>query len=95
MAWLALCEMYLGRWDDAGEHALDIVQQATHRTTSRVMALVALGRLRARRGDPGVAEALDEALELALASGTLQRIAPVRAARAEAAWLRGDHARGG
>ena len=90
MAWMALCEMYLGRWDDASEHAIDVVQQATHRTTSRVMALVALGRLRSRRGDPGVAEALDEALELALASGTLQRIAPVRAARAEAAWLRGD-----
>jgi len=89
-AWLALCEMYLGRWDDAGERALDIVRQITHRTTSRVMALVALGRLRARRGDPGVAEALDEALELALASGTLQRIGPVRAARAEAAWLCGD-----
>jgi len=90
MAWLALCEMYLGRWDDAGEHAVDIVEQTTHRTTSRVMALVALGRLRARRGDPGVAEALNEALELALASDTLQRIAPVRAARAEAAYLRGD-----
>lgn len=89
-SWLALCEMYLGHWDDAGEHALDVIQQATHRTTSRVMALVALGRLRARRGDPGVAETLDEALELARASGTLQRIAPVRAARAEAAWLRGD-----
>ncbi|UUZ71292.1 response regulator transcription factor [Polaromonas sp. P1(28)-8] len=89
-AWLALCEMYLGRWDDAAEHAQDIVQQTTHRTTSRIMALVALGRLQARRGDPGVAETLDEALELALASDTLQRIAPVRAARAEAACLRGD-----
>ena len=90
VSWLALCEMYLGHWDDAGEHALDIVQQTTHRTTSRVMALVALGRLRARRGDPGVIETLDEALELALDSDTLQRIAPVRAARAEAAHLRGD-----
>jgi len=90
VAWLALCEMYLGDWDDAAEHALDIVQRTGDRSTSRVMALVALGRLRARRGDPGVVETLDEALELALASGTLQRIAPVRAARAEAAWLRGD-----
>ncbi len=90
VAWLALVEMYLGRWEDAGEHALDIVQQTTHRTTSRVMALVALGRLRARRGDDGVTEILDEALELALASDTLQRIAPVRAVRAEAAYLRGD-----
>jgi DNA-binding CsgD family transcriptional regulator/tetratricopeptide (TPR) repeat protein len=90
MAWLALCEMYLGLWDDAQERALDIVHQTTNRTTSRVMALVALGRLRARRGEAGVDEVLDEALELAQASGTLQRVAPVRAARAEAAWLRGD-----
>ncbi|HKX40055.1 MAG TPA: AAA family ATPase, partial [Burkholderiaceae bacterium] len=63
IAWLALCEMYLGQWDDAQEHALDIVEQTAHRTTSRVMALVALGRLRARRGDAGVSEVLDEALE--------------------------------
>ena len=90
MAWLALCEMYQGRWTDAVEHALVIVRRNNERTTSRVMALVALGRVRARRGDPGADDVLDEALELALASNTLQRVAPVRAARAEAAWLRGD-----
>ena len=90
VAWLALTEMYLGRWDDALELARDSVLQATHRSTGRVMALVALGRLRARRGDADAAEVLDEALELALASGTLQRVAPARAARAEAAYLRGN-----
>ena len=90
VAWLALCELHLGQWDDAREHALDVVQQATSPTTSRVMALAALGRLQARRGEPEAARTLDEALALALASGTLQRIAPVRCARAEAAWLRGD-----
>ena len=90
VAWLALCEMHLGRWDDALELAHDAVQQAARRSTARVMALVALGRLCARRGDDGATAALDEALELALASGTLQRVAPVRAARAEAAFLRGD-----
>jgi DNA-binding CsgD family transcriptional regulator len=37
-----------------------------------------------------VAAALDEALDLAAPTGTLQRLAPVRAARAEAAWLAGD-----
>ena len=89
VAWLALCELHLGQWDDAREHALDIVQQATP-NTSRVMALVALGRLQARRGEPEAAATLDDALALALASGTLQRVAPVRCARAEAAWLRGD-----
>ena len=90
MAWLALSEMHLGRWDDAVELAHDSVLQAAKRSTARVMALVALGRMRARRGDEGAMDALDEALELALASGTLQRVAPARAARAEAAHLRGD-----
>jgi DNA-binding CsgD family transcriptional regulator len=90
VAWLALCELHLGRWDDAREHALDVVQQPAHPTTSRVMALAALGRLQARCGEPQAAPTLDEALVLARTSGTLQRVAPVRCARAEAAWLRGD-----
>ena len=90
VAWLALCELHLGHWDDAREHALDIVQQAAHPTTSRVMALTALGRLQARRGEPQARETLAEALALAQSSGTLQRVAPVRCARAEAAWLQGD-----
>jgi len=92
VAWLALCELHLGQWDDAREHALDIVQQDAHPTTSRVMALVALGRLQARRGEPDASRTLDEALALAQSSGTLQRVAPVRCARAEAAWSRGDRA---
>ena len=46
--------------------------------------------MRARRGDPGVADVLDEALETALGGGHLQRLGHVRAARAEAAWLAGD-----
>ena len=91
IAWLGLCEMYRGRWDDAVERATDAINlTASLRNTSRVMALVALGRVQCRRGDPGAAATLDEALELALASQTLQRLGPVRAARAEAAWWRGD-----
>jgi DNA-binding CsgD family transcriptional regulator len=49
-----------------------------------------LGRLRARRADPGVWEALDEALALARGSDELQRLAPVAVARAEAHWLEGQ-----
>lgn len=90
-SWLARTEMYLGHWEDAAEHALDVLQETQdQRSTSRIMALVALGRVRARRGDDGVAQVLDEALALAQASGTAERMAPVHAARAEAAWLRGD-----
>ncbi len=86
-AWLALTRLFQGRWAEASELATSIVERPYVATISRIMALVALGRVRARRGDPGVAAALDEALELALQTDTLQRLAPVRAARAEAAWL--------
>lgn len=90
LSWLALCEVYLGRWEDAAIHAHEVIAPTRHGTTSRIMALVALGRIHARRGEPAAGARLDEALELATATGTLQRLAPVKAARAEHALLRGD-----
>jgi DNA-binding CsgD family transcriptional regulator len=89
-SWLALCESYLGRWDEAVRHALDVIEGTDDRTISRVYALVALGRVRARRGEPDARVVLDEALVLAGSSDALPRAAPVRAARAEAAYLAGD-----
>lgn len=91
-AWLALTLLYQGRWQEAGDHAVAVVNCPNFSLVSKVMALVALGRLRVRRGDPGAAAALDEALDLARQTNTLQRLAPVYAARAEAAWLAGDKA---
>jgi DNA-binding CsgD family transcriptional regulator len=93
-AWLSLVEAYTGRWDQAAQTAQDVLQKAPD-PISRISALIALGRIRARRGDPGADDALDEALELALPGGHLQRLGHVRAARAEAAWLAGDAARAG
>jgi DNA-binding CsgD family transcriptional regulator len=49
-----------------------------------------LGLLRARRGDPDIDTPLAEARDLAVPTGELQRIVPALAARAEAAWLRGN-----
>jgi DNA-binding CsgD family transcriptional regulator/tetratricopeptide (TPR) repeat protein len=89
-AWLALCDLRGGRWDAAGECASHVVERTGATSISRLTALVALGRLRGLRGDPAAHSTLDEALTLAGVSDTLQRLAPVRAARAEAAWLRGD-----
>jgi DNA-binding CsgD family transcriptional regulator len=92
-AWLALVCVYQGRWSDAADLASEVLRSADLAVVSRIMALVAIGRLRARRGDPGAWTALDEALALASSTGTLQRLAPVRAARAEAAFLGGDRLR--
>ena len=85
-AWRSLCDMYQGRWELAGERAHAAVEREAGGSTNRLMALVALARLRNRRGDPGAQQVLDEALALARQSGTLQRLAPVHCARAEAAW---------
>ena len=92
-SWLALTRLYQGRWAEAGDTARPLVERAHVASISRIMALVALGRLRARRGDPGGAACLDEALQLATGTQTLQRLGPVRAARAEAAWLADDRER--
>jgi DNA-binding CsgD family transcriptional regulator/tetratricopeptide (TPR) repeat protein len=89
LAWRALVYVHRGRWDAATEAAREVLDAATA-AISRIMALVALGRVRVRRGDPDARPVLDEALELALRTGTLQRLAPVRAARAEAAYVAGD-----
>ena len=58
-------------------------------TFPRSVALVSLALVRARRGDPDVWALLDEARDLSEPTGELSRIAPVAAARGEAAWLTG------
>jgi DNA-binding CsgD family transcriptional regulator len=92
VAWQALIQVYQGQWDDAGNTAAELLQSPNLSALSRMVILVALGRLRARRGDPGVWEVLDAALELARQTNTIQRLAPVHAARAEAAWIAGERA---
>jgi DNA-binding CsgD family transcriptional regulator/tetratricopeptide (TPR) repeat protein len=89
-AWQAISCMHRGRWSEAGVLAAGVLERQAHGTISRMMALLAAGRLRARRGDPDVWVALDEAISIAEPTGTLQRIGPIRAARAEAFWLAGE-----
>jgi DNA-binding CsgD family transcriptional regulator len=89
-AWLALTHLYLGEWNEAAEAATLVLQRPSISAVSQIMALLALGRLRTRRGDPGAMEALDSALEVAEKTKQLQRLGPVRAARAEAEWIAGD-----
>jgi DNA-binding CsgD family transcriptional regulator len=89
-AWQSLILVLRGRWAEGGDLAASVARRAGASAISTTMAHLALGRLRARRGDPDAWAALDEAWAMAEPTGTLQRIGPVRAARAEAAWLAGD-----
>jgi DNA-binding CsgD family transcriptional regulator len=92
-AWLAIVLHYQGSWPEGAHLARSVLERSDVATISRIMALIALGRVRARMGGPDAGNVLDSALELALPTGTLQRIGAVRAARAEAAWLTGDRER--
>jgi DNA-binding CsgD family transcriptional regulator/tetratricopeptide (TPR) repeat protein len=88
--WQARAWFEQGCWDDAVQEATRVLNHYRLPAATKIPALLVLGWVRVRRGDPGSVAVLDEARTLALASGELQRIAPVAAARAEAAWLRGN-----
>jgi DNA-binding CsgD family transcriptional regulator/tetratricopeptide (TPR) repeat protein len=76
-------------WDDAEKHA----EFGLHEfVPARCPALTVVARVRVRCGRPGADELLAQAWEIAVRTKELQRTGPVAAARAEAAWLRGDHA---
>ena len=88
----ARLELNQGRWADAAGFADLVLAKRLVSTFPRSLALVTLALVRARRGDPDVWALLDEARELSEPTGELLRIAPVAAARGEAAWLSGRSA---
>ena len=87
LSWRAMLQLAAGRWSEAAQTAEICLGEPC--PFARIHALVALGLVRARRGDPDPWTLLDEALELAEPRRELQWIAPVAIARAEAAWLEG------
>jgi DNA-binding CsgD family transcriptional regulator/tetratricopeptide (TPR) repeat protein len=82
-----------GDWAGAEEDAQAGLAERVQGGATVVDALVPLGLLQARRGHPDAVATLQEATERAFATGDLQWIAPVAAARAEYAWLHGDDQR--
>lgn len=93
LAWRALTLLYLGHWHEAENVAAEVLRRIGISPHNRFPAMVALARLRTRRGEPDADHLLDEALELATPSGYFQHIVAVRLARAEAAWWSGDRER--
>jgi ATP/maltotriose-dependent transcriptional regulator MalT len=89
LAHRARLELDQGRWTEAAGSAAVVLRERAISTLPRTLALGVLGIVRARRGDPEVWPLLDDALALADGTGELQRLAPVAAFRAEAAWLEG------
>jgi DNA-binding CsgD family transcriptional regulator len=85
--------LLMGDWAAALADADLILSRPKVAAISRITALKVRGLIWARRGESGVLETLEEALELAIGTGEVQRLRPVRTAIAEAAWLAGDRER--
>jgi DNA-binding CsgD family transcriptional regulator/tetratricopeptide (TPR) repeat protein len=92
LACRARLELDLGGWEEAADSAGVVLRDPRSVPVPRLWALAALGLVGARRGDAQATMLLDEAYALTRPTGELQRIAPVAAARAEAAWLAGRQA---
>jgi hypothetical protein len=92
LSWLAAVHLYRGRWRDAEDAAEQVIHSPITSSNSRWAAVLALGRLQARRGEAAAQQMLDDALSMGTSMGEFQVVVPVRAARAETAWLQGDRA---
>jgi class 3 adenylate cyclase/DNA-binding CsgD family transcriptional regulator len=82
-----------GDWAGAEQDARAALADAEpwrQKLTTAVDAMVVLGLLQTRRGDPNATVTLAEAAACALPSDDLQSIGPVAAGRAEHAWLNGE-----
>jgi DNA-binding CsgD family transcriptional regulator/tetratricopeptide (TPR) repeat protein len=90
-AFRARLDLAFGRWTEAADMAEAVLRQRRASTSPRVFAMVVLGLVRLRRGDPGWEPLLDEAWALAEPTEPF-RVVPAAAARAEAAWLANDPA---
>jgi DNA-binding CsgD family transcriptional regulator/tetratricopeptide (TPR) repeat protein len=89
LAWLSRVLFERGQWPAALSAATRVTASDPGYVPTRIVALTVLGRLRARRGDPDPAALLEQAWDLAIRTGDLQRTWPVAAGRAEAACLAG------
>ena len=87
----ARLELDLGRWDAAADSAALVLRDPRSAQLARTWALATLGLLRSRCGDADSTALLAEADAMAAPTFELDRITQVAAARAEAAWLSGDH----
>ena len=85
----AVVALHRGDWAHALACAEDVLTRPAMSPSHRLLPLITLALIRARRGEQPDAALLDEALTTA-EPDELYRLGPVWAARAEAAWLAGD-----
>ena len=79
-----------GRWSQALTLSRELLSHPSASPINRLVPLCVIGLIRARRGEPGAWEYLDEAVGYATGTGEPQYIVSVRLARTEAFWLDGN-----
>jgi DNA-binding CsgD family transcriptional regulator len=77
----------LGRWDEAVALSGEVLGRVLASPVNRMIPLATLGRISARRREPGAWECLDEAMAGADGTGDPEYVVPARLSRAEAHWL--------
>ena len=82
-------ELEQGDWNNGAADTASVIVDRRGYGSASVLALVVLGRLRARRGDPGAGTSSIARWSWPRAPLELDRLGPVAAARAETAWLEG------
>ncbi len=89
----AMLRTYFGQWDESLRAIASVLSAPAISAVTRIVAHTVRGTILSRRGDGDARASLDEALELSEETGEIQRLGPIRIARAEAAWLEGDSPR--
>jgi len=79
-----------GEWDEAERRLRRILDTSGDPGSTVVAPLAYLGRILARRGDPQAKALIDQAWQIADASGEDQKQATAGGPRVELAWLQGD-----
>ena len=82
----------LGRWDESAALSRELLTRSEASPVNRISPLLSLGKILARRGEPGAQEYLDEAMRSAEGTTIPSHILRARLARAEACWLQGRDA---
>lgn len=90
LGWQAQMSLDTGHWSESEAQALEALRLSRNATVTPLPALINLGHLKTRQGDPGAKAFLDQAYAIAFSSAELQRIGPLTAVRAEAAWWQDD-----
>jgi ATP/maltotriose-dependent transcriptional regulator MalT len=86
----ARCRFHRGDWTAAEADARLALENIDATSISPCPALLALGQIQARHGDPEAAVTLANAWRRAQAAGEIQRLAPTMIGRLEYWWLGGD-----